>query len=100
MLLAKADIIPRGEGPGAFSGATPTDTSVRVFADTAVLRGSIKTADSGLIRMTLVCQKPSRRMVDDCSATDASIGSLLDLGVLRSAVFSAALLHFSFFTPF
>ena len=57
MLLSKADIIPRGAGPGAFAGATPTDTSVRVFGDTAVLMGSIKTAESGLIRVTLVYQK-------------------------------------------
>jgi ketosteroid isomerase-like protein len=57
MLLGKADIIPRGGGAGAFAGATPTDTSVRLFGDTAVLMGSIKTADSGLIRVTLVCQK-------------------------------------------
>jgi len=56
-LLAKADIIPRSGGPGAFAGATPTDTSVRVFGDTAVLMGFIKTTDSGLIRVTLVCQK-------------------------------------------
>jgi hypothetical protein len=57
MLLSKADIIPRGAGHGAFAGATPTDTSVRVFGDTAVLMGSIKTAESGLIRVTLVYQK-------------------------------------------
>ena len=57
MLLAKSDIIPRGPGPGAFAGATPTDTNVRAYGDTAVLMGLIKTADSTLIRVTLVCQK-------------------------------------------
>ena len=59
MLLAKSDIIPRGAGPGAFAGATPTDTNVRLYGDTAVLMGFIKTADSSLIRVTLVCQKRS-----------------------------------------
>ena len=59
MLLAKADIIPRGASPGAFAGATPTDTNVRLYGDTAVLMGFIKTADSSSIRVTLVCQKRS-----------------------------------------
>jgi Domain of unknown function (DUF4440) len=56
-LLTKEDIIPRGVS-GAFAGAVPTDTSVRIFGDTAVLMGFIKTAGSGeMVRVTLVCQK-------------------------------------------
>ena len=56
-VLSKEDIIPR-EGPGAFLGAVPTDTSVRVFGDTAVLMGFIQTAGSReLVRVTMVCQK-------------------------------------------
>ena len=58
-LLGKADIIPRGGGPGAFAGATPQETNVRIYGDTAVLMGFIKTADSRLVRVTLVCQKRS-----------------------------------------
>src|SRR5262245_14503001 len=56
-LLSKDDIIPRSGDHGAFAGATPTDTSVRVFGDTAVLMGYVKNADSQLVRVTLVCQK-------------------------------------------
>ena len=56
-LLSKDDIIPRSGHHGAFAGATPTDTSVRVFGDTAVLMGFVKNADSEMIRVTLVCQK-------------------------------------------
>jgi ketosteroid isomerase-like protein len=58
-LLSKQDIIPQG-GPGGFAGATPSDTSVRIFGDTAVLMGFIKTAGPDQlkqIRVTLVCQK-------------------------------------------
>jgi len=56
-LLTKEDILPRGSS-GAFAGAVPTDTSVRIFGDTAVLMGFIKTAGSGeLVRVTLVFQK-------------------------------------------
>jgi|SRR5215813_13123923 len=56
-LLAKEDIIPHGSS-GAFAGAVPTDTSVRIFGDTAVLMGFIKTGGAGeLVRVTLVCQK-------------------------------------------
>jgi hypothetical protein len=56
-LLAKEDIIPRG-GPGAFLGAVPADTSVRIFGDTAVLMGFIKTSGTQeMVRVTLVCQK-------------------------------------------
>ena len=59
-LLSKDDIIPRG-GSGAFADAVPTDTSVRIFGDTAVLMGFIKTAGSGEpTRVTLVCQKRSQ----------------------------------------
>ena len=59
-VLSKSDIIPQGGGPGGFAGATPGATSVRVFGDTAVLMGSIKTAGAPQakdMRVTLVCQK-------------------------------------------
>jgi len=56
-LLSKQDIIPRGGSVGAFAGAATKDSNVRVFGDTAVLMGAIKTADSGEIRVTLVCQR-------------------------------------------
>jgi ketosteroid isomerase-like protein len=59
-VLSKSDIVPQGGGPGGFAGATPGATSVRVFGDTAVLMGSIKTAaapQSKDMRVTLVCQK-------------------------------------------
>jgi ketosteroid isomerase-like protein len=59
-LLSKQDIIPQGGGPGGFAGATPSETSVRIFGDTAVLMGFIETAGPDQlkqIRVTLVCQK-------------------------------------------
>jgi len=58
-LLSKEDIIPQGGGPGGFAGATPSETNVRVFGDTAVLMGLITTGgpQSKDIRATLVCQK-------------------------------------------
>jgi ketosteroid isomerase-like protein len=56
-LLSKEDIIPQGGGPGGFAGATPRDTNVRVFGDTAVLIGVITTSGSKEVRATLVCQK-------------------------------------------
>jgi hypothetical protein len=56
-LLSKEDIIPQGGGPGGFAGATPSDTNVRVFGDTAVLIGVITTNGSKEIRATLVSQK-------------------------------------------
>jgi len=56
-LLSKEDIIPQGGGPGGFAGATPSETNVRVFGDTAVLIGVITTSESKEIRATLVCQK-------------------------------------------
>src|SRR5579872_3227372 len=58
-LLSKQDIIPQGGGPGGFAGASPIDTNVRVFGDTAVLIGVIATSGSQPkeIRATLVCQK-------------------------------------------
>ena len=57
--LTKHDIIPPAGRPGGFAGATPSGTSVRIFGDTAVLMGFIKTADpqTKQIRVTLVCQK-------------------------------------------
>jgi|ERR1700722_1887694 len=58
-LLSKGDIIPQGGAPGGFAGATPSDTNVRIFGDTAVLIGVITTSGSQPqeIRATLVCQK-------------------------------------------
>jgi hypothetical protein len=59
-LLSKEDIIPRGSRPGGFAGATPGETNVRIFDNTAVLMGYINTAGgapSDKIRVTLVCQK-------------------------------------------
>ena len=40
-VLSKQDVIPQGGRPGGFAGATPSDTSVRVFGDTGVLMGVI-----------------------------------------------------------
>ena len=59
-LLSKQDIIPERTGPGGFAGATPGETNVRVFGDTAVLMGVINTAagpQPKAIHVTLVCQK-------------------------------------------
>ncbi len=57
-LLSKQDIIPQEGAPGGFAGATSSDTNVRIFGDTAVLMGSINTANPNKqIRVTLVCQK-------------------------------------------
>lgn len=58
-LLFKADIIPQNAGPGGFAGATPSQTNVRVFGDTAVLMGTVNTGatHSDQIRVTLVFQK-------------------------------------------
>jgi ketosteroid isomerase-like protein len=57
-LLSKHDIVPERTGPGGFAGATPGDTSVRVFGDTAVLMGVIDTAGGpGKVHVTLVFQK-------------------------------------------
>jgi hypothetical protein len=60
-LLNKGDIIPEGpSAPGGFAGATPGETNVRVFGDTAVLMGVINTASGPQpkpIHVTLVCQK-------------------------------------------
>jgi ketosteroid isomerase-like protein len=58
-LLNKEDIIPQGGKPGGFAGATPGETNVRIFGDTAVLMGVITTAgpQPNEIRVTLVCQK-------------------------------------------
>jgi Domain of unknown function (DUF4440) len=56
-LLSKQDIIPEEGAPGGFAGATPSDTNVRIFGDTAVLMGFINTNPNKQIRVTLVCQK-------------------------------------------
>ena len=58
-LLGKDDIIPQTGGPGGFAGATPGETIVRVFGDTAVLMGVIIPGgpQPKEIRATLVCQK-------------------------------------------
>jgi ketosteroid isomerase-like protein len=61
-LLYKADIIPQGPGPGGFAGATPGQTNVRVFGDTAVLMGFVNTGgtQANQIRVALVFQKRSQ----------------------------------------
>ncbi|HEX7289178.1 MAG TPA: nuclear transport factor 2 family protein [Candidatus Angelobacter sp.] len=62
-LLGKEDIIPEDSGPGGFAGATPGETNVRVFGDTGVLFGTIKTGSGPQareIRVTLVCQKKAQ----------------------------------------
>lgn len=58
-LLSKDDIIPQTGGPGGFAGATPGESIVRIFGDTAVLMGVITPAGPHpkAIRVTLVCQK-------------------------------------------
>jgi ketosteroid isomerase-like protein len=59
-VLSKDDVIPQGGGPGGFAGATPGETTVRVFGDTAVLMGLMKMKTPNQpteIRVTLVCQK-------------------------------------------
>lgn len=56
-VLNKEDIVPQGGAPGGFAGAKPSDNTVRVFGDTAVLMGVIDTAQSKRIHVTLVCQK-------------------------------------------
>jgi len=58
-LLNKEDIIPEGPGPGGFAGATPGETNVRLFGDTAVLMGIINTGGTQAkpIHVTLVCHK-------------------------------------------
>lgn len=57
-LLKKEDIIPQGEGPGGFAGATVGETNVRVFGDTGVLMGVINNARK--LHVTLVCQKKTQ----------------------------------------
>jgi ketosteroid isomerase-like protein len=62
-LLNKDDIIPEGTAPGGFAGATPSDTSIRVFGDTGVLMGVINVPakpQPKQIRVTLVCQKSAQ----------------------------------------
>jgi ketosteroid isomerase-like protein len=57
-LLSKQDIIPEAGHPGGFTGATTGETQVRVFGDTAVLLGTINSANASQhTRITLVCQK-------------------------------------------
>jgi ketosteroid isomerase-like protein len=57
-VLSKHDIVPERTGPGGFAGATPGDTNVRVFGDTAVLMGVINTGGGpGKVHVTLVFQK-------------------------------------------
>lgn len=57
-LLSKEDIIPEESHPGGFSGATTGESRVRVFGDTAVVMGTINSANAlHHMRVTLVCQK-------------------------------------------
>jgi ketosteroid isomerase-like protein len=60
-VLSKQDIVPERTGTGGFAGATPGDTNVRVFGDTAVLMGVINTAGGPgkQVHVTLVFQKKS-----------------------------------------
>jgi hypothetical protein len=57
--ISRNQEVPQGGKPGGFAGATPGETNVRIFGDTAVLMGVITTADPqpNEIRVTLVCQK-------------------------------------------
>ena len=63
-MLTKQDIMPQSSRPGGLAGATPSDTSVRVFGSTAVLIGFLIKGDhvatSTRTRVTLVCQKRAR----------------------------------------
>lgn len=61
-VLSKKDIVPEETGPGGFAGATPGNTNVRVFGNTAVLMGVINMAGTPpkQIHVTLVCQKRSQ----------------------------------------
>lgn len=62
-ILAKQDIMPQDGNPGGFVGATPSDTKVRVFGNTAVLIGFLNQGDLATptrTRVTLVCQKRAR----------------------------------------
>jgi len=61
-VLSKKDIVPEEMGPGGFAGATPSNTNVRIFGDTAVLMGVINMAGTPpkQIHVTLVCQKRSQ----------------------------------------
>lgn len=59
-MLTKQDIMPQDGNPGGLAGATPSDTSVRVFDHTAVLIGFLIKGDVAhptRTRVTLVCQK-------------------------------------------
>ena len=65
-LLTKQDIIPEAGHPGGFTGASTGETQVRVFGDTAVLMGTIDSANASQhTRVTLVCQKrgPAWQMI-------------------------------------
>ena len=63
-MLTKQDVMPQSGRPGGLAGATPSDTSVRVFGSTAVLIGFLIKGDhvatSTPTRVTLVCQKRAR----------------------------------------
>ena len=59
-MLSKQDITPQGGNPGGLAGSAPSDTSVRVFGNTAVLIGFLIKGDAAnptRTRVTLVCQK-------------------------------------------
>jgi len=59
-MLTKQDIMPQDGTPGGFAGATPSDTRVRVFGNTAVLIGFLTKGDVATptrTRVTLVFQK-------------------------------------------
>ena len=59
-MLDKQDLMPEAGTPGGFAGASLSDTSVRVFGETAVLIGFLNRGDAATptrIRVNLVCQK-------------------------------------------
>ncbi len=55
--LGKDDIIPEDGHAGGFAGATADETVARIFGDTGVLMGTVKTTGTKAIRVVLVCQK-------------------------------------------
>jgi ketosteroid isomerase-like protein len=64
MMLSKQDIMPQEGNPGGLAGVAPSDTSVRVFGNTAVLIGFLIKGDLAnptRTRVTLVCQKRAQR---------------------------------------
>jgi ketosteroid isomerase-like protein len=62
-VLNKDDLIPENGTSGGFAGAVVGSTIVRVFGDTGVLMGVVRTSaktDAKQIHVTLVCQKTTQ----------------------------------------